>query len=180
MENESVEVWKDVVGYEGLYMVSNKGRVKSLHKGTRIGNKEESILKAYVNNGYPRVMLTSGKKKKGFRIHRLVAIAFLPNPNNYGFVNHIDENKSNNCVENLEWCTVEYNNRFGSARFRQAITKGQPVAQMNAYGHVIAKYVSLEKASEMVGIDSTCISHACTHNHRSGGYLWKFIDKDEF
>lgn len=103
-----MEVWKDVVSYEGLYKVSNIGRVKSL-KGT------EKILKTHqVRDGYLTVMLYKDKIPKRMSVHRLVAIAFIPNKNNYPFVNHKDENKKNNHVENLEWCTNEYNMSYGT------------------------------------------------------------------
>ena len=108
--NDMVEVWKDVVGYEGLYMVSNLGRVKSLR-----GNKER-ILKGYYHRGYRRVDLYKNGVMKHWRIHRLVAQAFIDNPNNYPVVNHRDEDKSNNRVDNLEWCTHEYNVNYSRER----------------------------------------------------------------
>lgn len=109
---EQVEIWKDIPEYEGKYQVSNLGRVKSLQRcgGTRFYNREY-ILNNYVNkkNGYVYVYLTKNNKSKNIRLHRLVAQAFIPNPNNYKQINHIDGNKENNCVDNLEWCDSSYN-----------------------------------------------------------------------
>ena len=107
------EIWRDICGYEGLYKVSNFGRVKSLHFG------REKLLKAGVSNtGYANVSLTKNKTKKNFHVHVLVAGAFLPNPEGKREVNHIDGDKTNNRVENLEWVT-------GSENTRHAIQNGQ-------------------------------------------------------
>lgn len=118
METESlIEEWRDVVGFEGLYQVSNLGRVKGLDRlvDTNINNVDKRISKGkllkpqFNNKGYKRVNLCKNGTFKSVFVHRLVAEAFIPNPNNYPVVNHKDENKQNNCVENLEWCTQKYN-----------------------------------------------------------------------
>ena len=108
---ENNEIWKDCKGYEGLYQVSDKGRVWSVRK--------QKIIKAFENSyGYMEIVLTAKNGKKKYeRIHRLVAIAFIPNPNNYPQVNHKDEDKTNNCVENLEWCTPRYNTLYSSYKW---------------------------------------------------------------
>ena len=107
-----MEIWKDIEGYEGLYQVSNKGRIKSLNY-KRTG--KEGILKGKADkNGYLIVFLYKNRKPKPFLIHRLVAEAFIPNVNDLPEVNHIDENKENNHVENLEWCTRKYNMNYGT------------------------------------------------------------------
>ena len=98
------EIWKDIKGYEGLYQVSNLGRVKSL-KFDR-----ELILKYRIVENYNAVVLYANSKPKPWRVHRLVALMFIGNPNRAQQVNHKDFNRSNNCVENLEWCTAEENN----------------------------------------------------------------------
>lgn len=109
------EIWKDIDGYEGKYQVSNLGRVKSLQRwsGTKFYNREY-ILNNYVNkkNGYVYVYLTKNNKSKNIRLHRLVAQAFIPNPNNYLYINHKDCDRTNNNVENLEWCTASYNVKY--------------------------------------------------------------------
>lgn len=110
------EIWKEVKGYEGLYEVSNLGNVKSLRKGT--------IMKPSKNQMYLQTILTDKDgKHKLFLVHRLVAEAFLPNPNNYPQVNHKDENGSNNIVFNLEWCDSKYNNNYGTKNRRASIAR---------------------------------------------------------
>lgn len=104
----TTEIWKDVIGYEGEYMVSNLARIKSLKYG------RETILKKNVHNQRASVMLSKGGVTKRFNVYRLVAKAFIPNPNNLPQVNHIDENSLNDVVWNLEWCDSEYNNRYGT------------------------------------------------------------------
>ena len=107
------EIWKDIEGYEGLYQVSNLGKIKSIQYLNRVNNKSyprNKILKIIINEkGYLKVDLYKLKKKKRFRIHRLVAQAFIPNPNNFPEINHINGNKQDNSINNLEWCTHSYN-----------------------------------------------------------------------
>lgn len=123
------EVWKDIKGYERLYQVSNFGRVRSLDRvlKNRWGNfcKKGVILTPLLfTKGYLGVRLYDGYGNgKTYRIHRLVAETFLPNPNNYPQVNHKDENKTNNRVENLEWCTLEYNINYGTRTTRMGQTR---------------------------------------------------------
>lgn len=119
-----IEEWRDIKGYEGLYQVSNLGRVKSLERvyfhGNRMYSQKERILKQNVGtNGYMSVMLyNSGHESKRIMIHILVANAFIYNPYNLPQINHKDENKANNCITNLEWCTCKYNNNYGTKRIR--------------------------------------------------------------
>ena len=115
------EIWKDIEGYEGLYQVSNKGRVKSLSRlVVRVGKPnyitKEKILKCseLKGTGYPAVKLGSNNNFKSMLVHRLVAQAFIPNPDNLPQVNHKDEIRTNNCVDNLEWCDSKYNNNYGT------------------------------------------------------------------
>lgn len=102
------EIWKDIGGYEGLYQVSNLGRVK------RIYANRERIVNGTIYFGYRYVVLSKDGVKVSKRVHRLVAEAFLPNPNNYEVVHHRDQNRQNNCVDNLEWCTIAHNNAHRS------------------------------------------------------------------
>lgn len=101
------EIWKPVVGYEGLYEVSNLGRVRSIRRNKILNLKKE-------RDGYIRISLCSNGVEKMYQVHRLVAKAFIPNPDNLPQINHKDEVKSNNVVDNLEWCTVAYNNSYGT------------------------------------------------------------------
>ena len=109
------EVWKDIEGYEGLYQVSTCGNIKSLAKPRKNGNgrsytqKEKLLKQTFTSTGYKKVELYKDGKRKGFKVHRLVAIAFIPNPDNKPEVNHIDGNKINNNIDNLEWVTSSEN-----------------------------------------------------------------------
>ena len=110
-----VEVWRDIKGYEGQYQISNLGRVKSLQRwsGTQFYNREK-LLNLHINkkNGYVYVWLSKNGKGKNIRVHRLVAEAFIENLNNYTDINHKDCDRTNNNVENLEWCTRSYNIKY--------------------------------------------------------------------
>lgn len=120
------EIWKDIEEYEGKYQVSNMGRVKSLERTVRCGLNggcyrtiPERIIKPIKDNyGYLVVNLWEDGKKKTCKVHRLVATAFLPNPENLPCINHRDENKRNNLAQNLEWCDVKYNNNYGTKNQR--------------------------------------------------------------
>lgn len=104
------EIWRDVIGYEGLYQVSNKGRVKCIQ-----GKYNGHLMSVIKHTGdYFVVSLRKNKNRKQFKIHRLVAQAFIPNPDNLPQINHKDEDKANNSVENLEWCTAKYNVNYGT------------------------------------------------------------------
>ena len=114
-----IEEWKDIEGYEGLYQVSNLGRVKSLERTRTIRIPEKilslSSIDAY---GYNVVCLSKDGVQKRLTIHRLVGSAFIPNPNNYPCINHSDEIKTNNKSNNLEWCSYEENNNHGTRNNR--------------------------------------------------------------
>lgn len=121
------EEWREIEGYEGLYQVSNLGRVKSLFRVVmrsdgKPNTVNEKILKNGMTKGYCAVVLCKDRKKKMYKVHRLVAMAFLSNPHNLPEVNHKDENKKNNHVDNLEWCTPKYNTNYGTCTERRVNT----------------------------------------------------------
>lgn len=130
MENK--EIWKDIKGYEGLYQISNLGNIKSLErtvykkvdvlhkkgKSFRYKVKEKIIKPSYDRKGYQMVRLSKDGKAHTLKVHRLVAQAFIPNKNNYEQINHINEVKTDNYVENLEWCTAKYNDNYGTRNQR--------------------------------------------------------------
>ena len=114
------EVWKDVPGYEGLYKVSNTGKVMSLQTVGLFGKNNNGRLMTLRTDkfGYKFVFMSKDGKKKRGSVHRLVALAFIPNPDNLPQVNHKDEVRDNNNADNLEWCTVTYNNNYGNRRLK--------------------------------------------------------------
>lgn len=111
------EVWKDIKGYEGKYQASNLWRIRSLNYARR---KQIRVLKPGIEKtrGYLSVTLLNKGKQKTKPVHRLVALTFIPNPNNLPQVNHKDENKLNNCVDNLEWCNAKYNCNYGNRNIK--------------------------------------------------------------
>ena len=173
-----METWKSVVGYEGLYEVSDLGRVKSLWYG------REKILKPQKDGwGYPHVILCKDGKKKTLKVHRLVAEAFIPNPNNLATVNHKDEVKTNNIVSNLEWMSQQDNNNFGSRTIRAAKANINNPALSNKVqmfdkktGELLATFPSISEAERVTGIKRASISHCCTGiSKSSGGYIWRYL-----
>lgn len=177
------EIWKDIVGYEGLYQVSNLGRIKSLSRFKKCGKentigyiKPECILKPNKQkSGYCYITL-KGKQTKFTTIHRLVAQAFIPNPNDYPCVNHKDENKSNNNVYNLEWCTKAYNNSYNNKDQRCC----KPVLQYDLNGNFIKEWKSAREVYNVLKIQYKNISKCCKgERNKAGGYIWKFKDKGE-
>lgn len=162
------EIWKDVVGYEGLYEVSDNGKVKSLRKN--------HLMTPTITRGYAYLKLRDSQgNDKSFPVHRLVAIAFIPNPNCYNCVNHKDENKLNNNAYNLEWCTLSYNFNYGTARARQGISQGNPVDQLTIDGLKIATYCSAEIAGKINHLDSSSIHKCCKGKRESAGsYIWRY------
>ena len=172
------EVWKDVVGYEGYYQVSNLGRVKSLQsrKYSHIQKcpivvKRERVLNPYFNTkNYLLVDLKKDGKRNTQQVHRLVAKAFIPNENNFPQVNHKDENKQNNCVDNLEWCTNQYNATYGTAKQRMAQKMMKKVLQISASGEIVNKWNSIKEAAKELGVCNDTITLWTLHGVKPRKY----------
>lgn len=186
------EIWRDIDGYIGLYQVSNYGRVKSLDNydicnGYKRFRKGKILKQTNHNQGYKSVNLYKDKKAKTYTVHRLVAQEFLPNPNNLPEVNHKDENKLNNCVENLEWCDKKYNMNYGTCiqRMTEKLTNrkdfSKPVLQFTKYGVFVAEYPSTTEAHRQTGVNQSSISHCCRKKPRyksAGGFVWCYKEKE--
>lgn len=165
------EIWKDVVGYEGLYKISNLGRVYSLKTGKNLKQIDNG-------RGYLQVGLWKNGKRFCHKVHRLVAEAFIPNPNNLEEVNHKNEIKTDNRVENLEWCTHAYNTRYGS-RTQKQIDKckngklSMSVIQIKPNGERI-EYPSQQEAERQTGISQSNISNVLKDKRKkAGGCRWE-------
>lgn len=178
------EVWKDIEGYEGLYQVSNLGRVKSLPKRDGFRFLSERIMVGGMSNHYRCVILSNRGNQKGFTIHRLVAKAFLPNPDNLPQINHKDENKLNNRVDNLEWCSAKYNMNYGTCIKRRAKTQRETGCQINNKASSVPViclenniiYPSIREAERKLHLDGSCISKVCRGvRKRAGGFTFAYI-----
>lgn len=126
------EIWKDVVGYEGLYLVSNYANVKSTPRNGN-GYQSKILKKRITKDGYVTVCLSNKDHGKNVLLHRIVAEAFIPNDKLLPCINHKDENKLNNLPDNLEWCTYEYNINYGTCLERQKQTQ---ICKGNYYSNI--------------------------------------------
>lgn len=178
------EVWKDIEGYEGLYQVSNLGRVRSVDRYVRTsrGNGlkpvKGKIIKQAVLSGYVCVRLHKNNKEKTHLVHRLVANAFIPNHNNLPEINHKDENKQNNLISNLEWCDRAYNVHYGTGIKRNKESQSsKPVLCYSLDGNLIEQYNSIREASNATGAGRTNISFCCQNKPKyksAGGFKWRY------
>lgn len=192
-----MEIWKDIKGYEGLYQVSSKGIVKDCN-----GIERKQRTDTY---GYKIVTLRKNGEYKSYKVHRLVGIAFISNPENLPCINHKDEVKSNNNVENLEWCTSKYNSNYGhrnekiakAAKERShAYMQGERnyfygkhfsggehptskrVAKLDGQGNVLAVFDCTKSAAESVNCSPSAISLGCRGKRKNiKGYQWKYLEK---
>lgn len=178
------EIWKDVKGYEGLYQVSNLGRIK---------NKKDYIIKPELNkNGYKYMPLYKNNKRRRELLHRIVATAFIKNTNNLPQVNHIDGNKSNNKVDNLEWCSCSYNLKEAyRLKLREIVRpmlgkKGalcpnsKKINQYDLNGNFIKLWHSTMDIERELKIDHSSISSCCKYERykTAGGYIWRYAEED--
>lgn len=170
-----MEVFKDIDGYESLYQISNYGRVKSLWYGKERINKPTKE-----SNGYLQVQLCKKGKQKKHLIHRLVAQAFINNPDNLPQVNHKNEIKTDNRVENLEWCSVRYNMNYGTINQRRSEKQinglqSKPVYQYSIDGQFIKEYPSIREIERQLGYASGNISQCCRGEQKTAyGYIWHY------
>ncbi len=166
------EIWKDIEGWEGKYQVSNLGRVKNIdYRG------KEKNMKCNIINGYLRVHLSDRKTKRDEKllVHRLVAIAFVPNPNNYPIVNHKDETPLNCVCTNLEWCDYIYNANYGTAIQRKADKLSKQVNQYTLDGKYIGTFKSTKEVEKQLHIFSTSVAACCRGEQKStGGFKWRY------
>lgn len=167
------EKWKKIKNYED-YEISSYGNVKSLKK------ESKKLLKpSKSSSGYLQIILCKNGKTKSYFIHKLVANTFIKNENNYKEINHIDENKLNNCVDNLEWCNRKYNMNYGSVKKRISNAKAIKVAKINKNNEIIEIYNSIKEASLKNNALATNIVKCCKHKkyYKScNGYKWEYVN----
>ena len=187
LEQNEEEIWKDIKGYEGLYQVSNMGRVKSLEhvtirkNGSKLPVKERILKPEILHNGYLRVKLyDSSDKMKRFLVHRLVCEAFHENPENRPDVNHINEDKSDNRACNLEWVTRKENNNHGTRIARVAKVRSKPVGQYTRDGKLIKVWQSATEVERRLGLDPSNIGKVARGERKTAyGYVWKYIEEEK-
>lgn len=182
------EVWRDIDGYEGRYMVSNLGHVRSMN--FRNHGYPMNITPKVNNDGRLWVLLYKDRQTKPMLIHRLVAMAFIPNCDNLPQVNHKDENPKNNCVENLEWCTAKYNVEYSLQRHperrarpwlyglygvKKKRKRNQPIAQINSRGEIVKVWEDSRTIMLETGMSDWSISECCRGKRKTAyGFRWRY------
>lgn len=197
------EIWKDIPEYEGLYQISNLGKVKSLERKVKNKNGyrivKEKILKNIINSkGYYIVILRKNNKNDLRLVHRLIGENFIPNPNNYPCINHIDGNKQNNNIKNLEWCTYQhnikeafrlglnkytykknFNTKYWLGKKGKYHSKSKAIIQYDEHNNIIKVWDSIIDASRELNICNIYISNVCRGRQKTaGGYKWKFKEEN--
>lgn len=169
-----MEIWKEILGYDVLYEVSNFGRVRTRYNCFKGYTNEYFYLKPCDNgNGYLRFNWKINGKQKTVYLHRLVALYFLPNDKNYCEVNHKDENKKNNCVENLEWCNHKHNCNYGTRNKRTGEKHTKKIKCVET-GII---YNSLKDVSEKMNVVKSAINNCLNGRSKTcGGYSWEYVE----
>lgn len=183
------EVWKDIPGYEGLYQASNLGRIRSLDRDIvcYASNQHKSnietkrhlkgkILKCCIDkDGYYRLSLNKNGKTKYFRVCRLITMTFMPSNDNSLQINHKDENKKNDSVDNLEWCTCKYNQNYGTRNEKISKSRMRKVYKYDLQDNFIEEFESVDAAAKNVNKNFSNISSACSGRQKTcGGYKWSY------
>lgn len=180
-----VEIWKDIPGFEGFYQASTAGRIRSVDRSV---TDAKGVVRFYrgrmmtlcdAGSGYLNVSLSKQGKLYTPRVNRVIAQTFLENPCNYDQVNHKDENKRNNCVANLEWCTAKYNTNYGTGILRRAQAISRPVLQFDPQGNFIKRWESITQAERELGIDNSHITRCCKKRLKTtGGFAWRYAEEE--
>lgn len=182
------EIWRDIKGYESYYQVSNFGRIKSLERYDALGHHlKEFIMKPTYSSRYLRVSLSKNSFQKLLSVHRLVAEAFIPNPNNLPCVNHKDENRCNNFVyidengnyvpelSNLEWCTQKHNANWGKRNSKISKSKYKTILQFDLQGNFIKEWPSAMQLHKELNYSVASISQCCRGKQKTAySFIWKF------
>ena len=169
-----MEEWKDIEGFEGLYKISSLGRIYSVRK--KCCKKLQTS-----RQGYKICVLYDNHIHKNIRVHRIVAEAFIPNPNNLPCINHKDQNPSNNCVDNLERCDHKYNNNYGEHKKKLSLShinnpkQCKPVNQYTLEGEFVSWFPSSMEAQRQFGYNSGHILSCCKGKRKTAnGFIWRY------
>ena len=194
------EIWKDIKGFEDRYQISNFGNVKSLRYGGR--NEIRNLVPKVNNKGYEWVELFANGERRCLQVHRLVADAFLPNPNKYPIINHKDENPRNNRVENLEWCDQKYNVHYYFEHHKERYKKlnfdkgprnhrrrdgcfwingpskrKKKVIQIDKDGNTIKIWDNVSQIARERNMSQWSITQCCEGKRKTAyGCIWRFMD----
>ena len=184
------EFWRDIKGYEGKYQISNLGRIKSLYfKNKQVKVQREKILKPQFDGNYYFIMLSINNKRKIHFIHRLIAMTFIPNKNNYACVNHINGIKTDNRIENLEWCSHSQNTKHAykiglinvgkgkdNYNYNKPGNRRKKVIQYDENGNVIKVWEHAKDIEEELKINANKIRKCCRENKKMvGGFKWEYM-----
>ncbi|XCH79055.1 MAG: NUMOD4 domain-containing protein [Candidatus Dehalobacter alkaniphilus] len=174
-----MEQWKDVIGYEGLYQVSNLGNVRSLNYKNM--GFAQNIVPKRTNKGYLQVHFKKNGILKAFTIHRLVAMAFIPNEQDLPQINHINENKQDNRVENLEWCTCRYNVKYSLDRWLETRSRprkrarSESIVQLDSSGAIVRTWDNVREIELVTKMSAWSIHQCCQGKRKTAyGYKWQF------
>jgi hypothetical protein len=182
------EIWRDIPNYEGLYQASNLGRIRSLpreweqkhYSGINSHyNKESQIMKLceYNKNGYLYISLTKNKKAKKHLVHRLIAETFLIRRNNENYINHLDCDKKNNKLDNLEWCTQSHNIQYAYDNNTKIPPHMRKIKRFDLKNNYIDEFISLQEAERKTKIKASNISKCCRgQRNQAGGYKWQYAE----
>lgn len=174
------EIWKDIMGYEGYYQVSNLGNVRSLDRvitysnGSNVLTKGKVMAQNVCGRGYKQIHLKMNGKRKPFNVHRLVAQAFIPNPNNLPQINHINEDKTDNRVDNLEWCDNRYNNTYNNIQFKRPNKRRKTILQLDLDGNLVREWFSIREIERETGMCRAYISKGCKNGEKVYNNYWKY------
>lgn len=182
---QELEIWRPIERLQNIYEVSNQGRIRSVNRteemrnGIRRLREGRTLSQKTARNGYKSVHISINGKSKDYLTHRLVALAFVPNPSNLPCINHKDNNRANNHADNLEWCTYLHNNTYQGCRDRAVLSRGcRKVKKFSLNGVFIDEYRSCHAASKANGLSNGNL-YATLHNKQKtcGGFIWKYSDE---
>jgi hypothetical protein len=173
------EIWKDIPEYEGVYKISTEGKILSLTRtyiresGVPLNLKQKERRCRLDEKGYLRVQLWKNNKPKNHRLHQLLGITFIPNPYNYDTINHIDGDKTNNSLSNLEWCSSDHNTKEA---IRIGLIKTRPIAKKK-HNIILGVYTSITEAANKEGLERSSIFRCLSGKYKFyKGYTWEYVE----